>query len=305
MKEAVVTLRNGLVAYPITPANEHGHVDIKQLQHLVKRLCNAQVDAIGLLGSTGTYMYLCHEERCRALSAAVDVVDKQIPIVVGVGALRTDDSIKLAQAAKSGGATAGLLAAVSYTPLNEDEVFAHFESVAKSSGLPLIIYDNPGTTHFKFSPTLIARLSKVEGVIGIKNPTNSKDEIPPHLEEQRKLLPSGFSIGYSGDWNAATAMISGADSWHSVLGGLLPEFCLKIVKAAKEGNKSEAERLDHSVTPIWDLFREYSSLRVVYALAEHLGICAAKPPLPIMPLTNAAKDKIASIIQNLPSDVLN
>jgi Dihydrodipicolinate synthetase family len=162
----------GLSAFPITPSDARGQVDVTALRRLVARLCAAKVDSIGLLGSTGTYAYLSRSERRRAMEAALDEVGGQAPILVGVGALRTDEAVRLAQDAKAAGAAAGLLAPVSYTPLTEDEVFEHFATVARESGLPLCIYDNPGTTHFRFSPALIGRLSRLPEIIAVKSPVS-------------------------------------------------------------------------------------------------------------------------------------
>lgn len=194
--------------------------------------------------------------------------------------MRTDEAVKLAQDAKDLGAAAGLLAAVSYTPLTEDEVFEHFCAVARESGLPIVIYDNPGTTHFRFTPTLVARLAQVPGNVAIKNPTDKSHETGGHLADQRRITPDDFSIGYSGDWNATEAMICGADTWHSVLAGIMPDVCLRIVRAAQTGDVAEARRLDASPDPDWDLFKQFSSLRSVYALADLLGVCQAEPPRP-------------------------
>jgi 4-hydroxy-tetrahydrodipicolinate synthase len=69
----------------------------------------------------------------------------RVPVLIGVGALRTDDAVRLAQDAQAIGAAAGLLAPVSYTPLTDHEVFEHFATVARESRLPLCIYDNPST----------------------------------------------------------------------------------------------------------------------------------------------------------------
>jgi 4-hydroxy-tetrahydrodipicolinate synthase len=292
---------SGLSAFPITPSDRYGRVDTEALRKLVARLCAEQADSIGLLGSTGTYMYLSREERRRALAEAVDETGGQTPVVVGIGALRTDESVRLAQDAKAFGAAAGLLAAVSYTPLTEEEVFQHFSTVAREGGLPIVIYDNPGTTHFRLTPALVSRLAKVPGIAGIKNPTEKSDEIRSHLVGQRSSVPESFSIGYSGDWNATEAMIAGADTWYSVLGGILPEVCMKIVSAAQQGDAAEARRLDAALAPIWDLFRLFSSLRTVYALAELLDICRAEPPRPILPLSAAAKRQVAEALECLPS----
>ncbi|MCV3211034.1 dihydrodipicolinate synthase family protein [Mesorhizobium sp. YC-39] len=293
---------SGLSAFPITPADRDGRVDTVALRRLIARLGDAQVDSIGLLGSTGTYIFLSREERRRALAETLEETAGRMPVVVGVGALRTDEAVRLAQDAKALGAAAGLLAAASYTPLTDDEVFEHFSTVARESGLPIIVYDNPGTTHFHFTPALVNRLAKVGGIVAIKNPTNKSDAIKSHLADQRRTLPEGFSIGYSGDWNAAEAMIAGADTWYSVLAGILPEACMMIVRAAQQGDAAEARRIDATLSPLWSLFQEFSSLRVVYALAELLDICRADPPRPILPLPAAAKDRVAAALECLPSD---
>ncbi|WP_105373346.1 dihydrodipicolinate synthase family protein [Neorhizobium huautlense] len=298
-----MAILSGLSAFPITPADQNGNVDIAALKRLVARLCTAGVDSIGLLGSTGTYMYLSREERRRAVEAAIKEVRGNTPVVVGVGAMRTDEAVRLAQDAKAAGAAAGLLAAVSYAPLTENEVFEHFSTVARESGLPIVIYDNPGTTHFRFTADLVERLAHVSGIVAIKNPTEKSEEIARHLAHQRSTAPRGFSIGYSGDWNAAEAMICGADTWYSVLAGILPDVCLRIVRAAQNGDAGEARRIDAGLAPIWELFKQFSSLRTVYTMADLLGVCQAEPPRPILPLPPAAKERVAQCLAVFEHDL--
>jgi 4-hydroxy-tetrahydrodipicolinate synthase len=167
-------LFTGLAAFPITPADADGRVDTAGVRQLVRRLADAKVDSIGLLGSTGTYAYLSRDERRRAIEAAVDEAGGALPIIAGVGALRTDEAAQLAKDAKAAGAGAGLLAPVSYTPLLDVEVFVHFQTVAGESGLPICIYNNPGVTHFTFSAELVQRLSAVDGVVAVKNPAGGR-----------------------------------------------------------------------------------------------------------------------------------
>src|SRR5688500_12422361 len=85
-------LLKGLSAFPITPADAEGRVDVGGLRKLVTSLCVAQVNSIGLLGSTGTYAYLSRSERRRALDAALEEAAGHVPILVGVGALRTNEA---------------------------------------------------------------------------------------------------------------------------------------------------------------------------------------------------------------------
>ena len=294
-----MTVLTGLSAFPITPSDSGGHVDVTALRKLVARLCEAGVDSIGLLGSTGSYPYLSRSERRRALDAALNETSGRLPIVVGVGALRTDDAVALAQDAKAAGAAAGLLAAVSYTPLNEEEVFEHFAAVASESRLPLCIYDNPGTTHFRFIPAFVGRISRLPGIFALKSPAPEPPAVTAHLAELRRLVPEGFSLGYSGDWNAVEALLAGGDAWYSVVAGLFPGVSMGVVCAVRSGDAAAARRLNAGLEPLWILFKEFSSLRVMYACADLLGICHAEPPRPILPLSGAARQRVEDTLKAL------
>ena len=289
----------GLSAFPITPSDAEGRVDALALRALVARLRAADVHAIGLLGSTGSYPYLSRHERRRALEAAVDEAGGRLPILVGVGALRTDETVRIAQDARSAGAAAGLLAPVSYTPLTEREVFEHFATVARESRLPLCIYDNPATTHFRFTPALVGRLSAIPGVVAVKSPAPEPDAVNAYLGQLRAAVPDGFALGFSGDWNAVEALLAGGDAWYSVVAGLFPELAMTLVRAVEAGAVDEARRLNARLRPLWDLFRKHSSLRVIYASADILGICRAQPPRPILPLDGADRQTVADTLRLL------
>lgn len=155
-----MALFSGLSAFPLTPTDSHGRLMPDVLVQYLERLSLAGMHSIGLLGSTGSYAYLAPEERKRTVRVAADTLGGRVPLIVGVGALRTDEAQYLASDAAEAGADGLLLAPISYQKLTEDEVYQHFEAVAASGGLPLCIYNNPGTTNFDFSPDLIARLSR-------------------------------------------------------------------------------------------------------------------------------------------------
>ena len=292
-------LFHGLSAFPITPADERGHVDTDAVGVLLKRLEAAGVDSVGLLGSTGTYAYLTRSERRRAVEAATECLGGRVPIIVGVGALRTSDAQDLARDAQGAGADGLLLAPVSYTPLTEDEMFQHFAAVTAATNLPLCIYNNPSTTHFSFSDELIARISAVPRVVAVKNPAPQPAEARATLDALRRRLPSGFAVGYSGDWHAADAVLAGGVAWYSVLGGLLPGPSLALLRSAQAKDGAEVRRIDASLRPLWDLFREFGSLRVVYAAANLLGLTDAQPPRPILPLGAPERERVERALAGL------
>lgn len=289
----------GLSAFPPTPTDPEGTVQAEALARLIDRLATAGVDSIGLLGSTGGYAFLSREERRRAVEIAREAVAGRTPLIVGVGALRTDAAEALARDAQEAGADGLLLAPVSYTPLTDEEVFQHFRAVAEASNLPLVIYNNPGTTKFTFSPDLIGRLSQLPTVAAVKMPLPADTSFEAEMASLRARLPQGFSIGYSGDWGAAAALLAGADAWYSVVAGLLPAPALALTRAAQAGNADETHRLNTAFEPLWTLFKEFGSFRVMYAIAAELDLFHAAPPRPVLPIPNEARPRVAAALEGL------
>lgn len=294
-------LFQGLCAFPITPADRNGHVDVGELAGLLRRLGDAGVASVGLLGSTGSYMYLTRGERRRAIEAAVDCLGGRVEVVASVGALRTDEAVALARDAQAAGAAGLLLAPVSYTPLNDEEVFQHFAAVAAAVDLPLCIYDNFGTTHFSFGLPLLKRLAGLANVVAVKTSAPPAHETQARHAALRSALPADFAIGYAADWNVPAAILAGGECWYSVVAGLLPVPALKLMRAAAAGDIAETERINGHFEPLWALFRELSSYRVIHAAANILALSNAVPPLPILPLQPADRARVTTALDALMS----
>lgn len=289
----------GLSAFPTTPANAEGDVDSTALARIINRLAEAKVDSIGLLGSTGGYAYLSREQRRRAIDIARDATGGRVPLLVGVGALRTDHAQQLAKDAEAAGADALLLAPISYTPLTEPEVFQHFAAVAGATGLPVVIYNNPTTTRFIFTLELIKRLAALPNIAAIKMPLPNGISFHAEIEALRTAAPRGFSVGYSGDWGAADALLAGADAWYSVVAGLLPTPALALTLAARSGNHAQVQRLNEAFEPLWTLFKEHGSFRVMYAIGAALDLFHAEPPRPVLPIPAEAVSRLEKALEGL------
>lgn len=288
-----------LSAFPLTPANAEGVVDTEAFAAMIDRLVVAGVDSIAVLGSTGTYSYLDQSERSRALAAAVETVAGRVPLIAGIGAMRTSWVRELARDAERLGANGLLLAPVSYASLTQDEVFAHFDATAAATGLPICIYNNPTTTHFSFSPELVSRLSRVANIGAIKMPLPADGDFAGEIGRLRSSCREGLVVGYSGDWGAAPALLAGADAWYSVVAGLLPVPALRLTRAALSGDDVSTTTTDAAFGPLWTLFRTHGSLRVMYLIADQLGLRPGQPPLPIQPLDGSVSKAVADAMEPL------
>jgi 4-hydroxy-tetrahydrodipicolinate synthase len=290
----------GLSAFPLTPINESS-IDEAAFATLIQRLTEAKVHSIGVLGSTGSYAYLSREERSLVTRITVDNTH-DIPVVVGVGALRTKDVLLLADDAQKAGANGLLLAPVSYQKLTDDEVFSHYEVVCKNISVPLCVYDNPGTTHFEFSDVLHGRIAELPNVASIKIPPlpNNPDEAKAHVDRLRSHIPAHVTIGISGDHSGAIGLNAGCEVWYSALGGLLPLPILQIVNASQAGKADEVLSLSEKLNPLWAFFRQHGSLRVIATIAELNGIVKFPSlPLPVKSLNDEERKRLEICISHL------
>lgn len=290
----------GLSAFPLTPISDDA-VDEAAFIRLIERLAAANVESITALGSTGSYAYLSTQERARVAELAVQHAQK-IPVFVGVGALRTSDVMTHVEIAQRAGASGLLVAPMSYQALTDNEVFRLFRAVSENASVPIVVYDNPGTTHFTFSTELYGNIASLPGIASIKIPPVSDDlhQARAHIANIRAVIPKNVTIGISGDPHAATGLLAGCEAWYSVIAGTLPQVAQRIAAAALEGRITEALAESQRLSPLWDLFTEHGSLRVVATIAEHLGL-AERPslPSPLRELAPADREEIRSLLEKL------
>jgi len=292
---------SGLSAFTLTPFSSSGVVDVDHLQRLVARLVATDIDSIGVLGSTGSYMYLSPAQRTRAILAAVEASSGK-PILAGIGDLRTDHIIEHAVSADAAGASALLLAPVSYLPLTERDFTELVLTVASVTTLPICLYNNPGTTHFAMSAELVASLATLPTVKAVKNPAPATLLSTNELDAKRTALPDGFVLGYSGDSLISNVLPAGADAWYSVIAGTLPLLALEIWAARAEPEALSA--LHARYEPLWECFNAWGSIRVVPEISRLIGLGPLDLALPLQPLEHSAIEQIDRALQVLNTSAL-
>lgn len=297
----MTTWMRGLSAFPLTPLRD-GDVDEASLEGIVDMLVDAAVDSIGVLGSTGVYTYLTREQRRRVVETAVRR-SGDLPVLAGIGHCATVEVLALAEDAQRAGADAVLLAPVTYQALTDDEVVGLYEDVTRELSVPLVVYDNPSTTHVDLSLEVYARITELPQVAAVKippvpaEPTAARERIAA----VRAAVPEHVRIGISGDAVGATGLLAGCDLWFSALAGTLPEPPLAITWAALDGRAEEAQEASSRLDGLWDLFAECGgSLRVIAAVAEQLGLVHEPVlPRPLLPLAPQQQERVAQALAAL------
>ncbi|MCL9668255.1 dihydrodipicolinate synthase family protein [Rosenbergiella epipactidis] len=292
---------SGLSAFPLTPCKA-GYVDEVSFEKLIVRLVDAEVDSIGLMGSTGCYAYFTPQQRERIIQQAKSLAGT-IPVIAGVGAISTQEVLQRVEQAQQLGVDALLLAPVSYHSLTHEEVFGLFETVNRNSSIPICVYDNPGTTHFHFTPELYAELASLSQIRSIKIPGTSTQlaDAKREISGLRQQLPADVALGISGDAYAKNGLLSGCAVWYSVCAGVFPAVAKRLAQAALSGESERAEAINRQLSPLWQLFTQYrGSLRVIAAAASIMGLAERDClPRPIQPLPDSARNEVAKLLNEL------
>ncbi|PPB50026.1 dihydrodipicolinate synthase family protein [Arthrobacter pityocampae] len=272
----------GLIAYPLTPFLPDGAVATADLRGLAEGLASSAVDAVAVLGSSGSFAYLDRAERARVARTVIDAVDGRLPVAVGISSVGTREVLEAATDAQEAGAAGLVLSPVSYVPLTDDEVLAQVRAVDEATDLPICLYNNPGTTQFDYSLQVVAELSSLPDVVAFKDTAADAVTFNARHAELARLVSAPFSHGVSGDRLMMTGEVA-ADAWHSGPAALLPAYYARLRAAVVAGDRTEAERVRRVLAPLVDHVAGLRSISGLHLLARACGVSAGDPRPPLLP----------------------
>ncbi|KAF1323142.1 Dihydrodipicolinate synthase, partial [Globisporangium splendens] len=166
----------GVYTALVTPfTRDAKRVDYAKLRELVEWQIQAGINGLVVLGSTGEHQAVSEEERAEIIKTVVQTTNKRVPVVAGTGSNLTTTTIKLTQAAKDAGADGCMVVCPFYVKPTQRGLYEHFKAVA-AVGLPVIIYNNPSRTGVSIAPETVAELSKVPGIVALKDATGGVDQ---------------------------------------------------------------------------------------------------------------------------------
>lgn len=226
----------GIIAYPITPFDREEKVDIPLFKTLTERLVQAGAHGIAPLGSTGVLPYLNDEEKEAVTEAALQQVNGRVPVLVGVSHLTTERTVYHARFAEKAGATAVMIIPMSYWKLTDDEIFRHYEQVAKQLSIPIMAYNNPATGGIDMSPALLKRLLEIPNVTMIKESTGDVQR----MHYLRRALGESVSFYNGSNPLALAAFAAGATGWCTAAFNLIPELNKQLYASIRSNELSQA-----------------------------------------------------------------
>ncbi len=171
---------------PFNPINKS--VDYGAFSRLINRQLSAHVNALVVLGTTGEAATITEEERREIIKFCVKEVNGRIPLIVGSGSNCTATAVKFSQEAEESGADGLLVVTPYYNKCNDDGLYAHYSAVAKSTSLPIIVYNVPTRTGFNVKPIVYRKLAEIDNVVAIKEANCCDEQLNGVLDNVKDIL---------------------------------------------------------------------------------------------------------------------
>lgn len=286
----------GIVPALITPMTADEQVDEAGLRLLVDRLVAAGVHGLFVLGTNGEFISLSEQEKLRIARIAVEQSNGRVPVIAGTGAYATREVIELNHKMQDQGVDAVSVITPYFNGATQQELYKHYERIAQATSLPVMLYTIPAKTGITLNIDTVRRLSEIPNIRGIKDSGGDFDRLLQLINLRR----DDFAVFTGTDSMILWTLIAGGDGAVAATTNAVPSVVMSIWKQFKEGNIAAAREAQEALRPLRDAFAMGTLPVVLKEAANYLGMPAGPARSPVLPLDEAARDRLHKALANYP-----
>jgi len=253
-------------------------IDFDGIAKLVDWQIEQGVDGIVAVGTTGESATLDVDEHVAVIAATVKAAKGRVPVIAGAGGNATSEALALTKASEDAGADALLHVTPYYNRPSQEGLFRHFEALAKSTKLPIILYNVPSRTACDLLTDTVVRLADFDNIIGIKDATGNLvrgSELVAKVGDRMAVL--------SGDDGTAFPLYAcGARGVISVVSNVAPRAMSDMWDAAKAGDWARAKQRHFELRVLNQMLFAEPSPAPTKAALSLLGRCSVDVRLPLV-----------------------
>ena len=290
----------GIYTPVVTPHGADFSIDHDRFAAVVEHLIASGVHGIIVAGTTGEYYAQTAEERVGLMRLAKEAIRGRLPLVVGTGAIRTEDSVAYALAAKEAGADALLVATPPYAAPTGHEIALHALAIDRVANLPVMLYNYPGRMGVSMDEDTLDRLGDNPNFCAIKESSGD----PNRLHMLARDYPH-IQLSCGMDDQALEFFAWGARSWVCAGSNFAPEAHLALYRAcAVEGDFTKGRRIMSAMLPLMRVLEQGG--KFVQCIKHGLTLCgidAGPPRRPLQPLNEDEKRAFAEVVRTMNAAV--
>lgn len=272
-----------------TPMLTSGEVDFESFRKHLVFLKENKTQSFIINGTTGEGTTLTAQEYTRLFEIALEVANKEVPVIAGTGSNITSEAVLASVAAEELGVDGLLVITPYYNKTDQRGAIHHFTAVADAVNLPIIIYDVPSRTGMTLAPETVAELSKHKNIVAIKDATGDLT----HLTHTMNLVDEKFAFYSGNDDTALQFYATGGHGLISVVGNVIPEEHQKLYELSQTNPREAAELNKHLFTFTQEIGKDLNPLSIK-AVVSHLGYGEYNVRLPLYPLDD---ERVGELVQ--------
>ena len=283
----------GSIVALVTPMHPDGAIDWSAFARLIEYHIESGTAGLGVVGTTGESPTLTVPEHCEVIRFAVEQAGGRIPVVASTGGNSTHEAIELTVSAAEAGADYSLSVTPYYNKPTQQGLFEHFQAVARSVNLPIILYNVPGRTGCDLMNDTVVRLSQIDNIVAIKDATGDVERGAALIE----AVPDGFAVFSGDDATALELMRRGGQGNVSVTANIAARDMAAMCNLALAGEWDAAAEVDARLSELSDLlFIEANPIPVKWAMAQR-GMMGDGIRLPLTPLSEPCRGDLERALE--------
>jgi 4-hydroxy-tetrahydrodipicolinate synthase len=235
----------GVIPAALTPFDERADVDAEALLTTAAWLIDSGVNGLVGTGTMGEAQSLSRAERRLVIETLVRAADGRVTVTAGVSSETAATSVAYAQDARDAGARGLMMLPPLGYGGDAREIEAFYRSIAESTDLPIMAYNNPKASGTDMPPALIARLAEIDGLVAIKECSGDARRLAELLG-----ATDGFEVLVGGDDWALEGFCAGATGWISGVANVAPRECVDLLRLCRDGNLDEAREVYARILPL-------------------------------------------------------
>ena len=287
---------DGIYTPLVTPYHDDFTLNEAALEATVEHLVAAGVHGIIVAGTTGEYYAQSPQERIEMMSRAKALIGERVPLIVGTGAMRTEDSIMYAKAAVDAGADALLIATPPYAYPTGREIALHALAVDRAANLPVMLYNYPGRMSVNMDEECLDRLGRSPNFCAIKESSGD----PNRLHMLARDYPH-IALSCGMDDQALEFFAWGAKSWVCAGSNFAPEAHIALWRACRvEGDFSKGRAIMSAMLPLMRVLEQGGAfIQCIKHGLTMRGIYAGTPRKPLQPLNKDQRRELEEVIRTM------
>jgi 4-hydroxy-tetrahydrodipicolinate synthase len=289
----------GVFVVICTAFDDQGEVDEAALRrHIRWMIDDCKVNAIIPCGSTGEFAFLSEQERKRVVSLTLDEVNHQLPVIAGSAACSTQEVIDYARCYQDMGVDGVMIVPPYYGYLTQDELYTHYATVAGNVGLPIMLYNNPGTSGSDLLPATVARLAEFDTIEAVKESSG----IMQRVVDIQLLAGNNIEVLCGCDTLGMEMLVMGVEGWVAAPANVVGKQCVELYwRIVEKQDITAAWEYYQRLRPVFDLF-EGSGQYVALAKAglKMLGRPVGLPRRPLLPPSEAMLAQLKALLHQVP-----